>query len=248
MTKDTPTPEPNGPTDGPRDAGKDGPADLPTGHPTTPPEPSTSDASRPDALADEREDDGLTPPWESPPEPHAEPNAEPRAEPSTATRAPRSAPDPGPALSTAVWERLRAPFRFDDLIFVDVLVDAHQGLGTARPTLRVAALLERLDHVLGPGGWDVDFEGATGRAAGHAVRCRLRVGAVRRAGLAEAPDIATAVADALRQAAALFGIGRGLGGSDVLALLVGDASTGDAGTPDWDAAREALVARGAVAP
>ena len=92
-----------------------------------------------------------------------------------------------------------------------------------------------------PGGWDADLERTAGAGPGHTVRCRLRVGAVRRAGLAEAPDLDTAIADALRRAAGFYGIGPGLGGSDVLAL-----ATDEAGAPDWDAARAALVARGAV--
>jgi hypothetical protein len=140
-----------------------------------------------------------------------------------------------------VWDRLRAPFRFDDLLFTDLYVDAYQGLGTSRPTLRASSLLHRLDDVLGPGGWDVDFCVGPAGPGGHAVRCRLRVGAVHRTGLAEAPDLTTAGADALRRAAGLFGIGRGVSGTDILAV-----STDETGAPDWDAAREALVARSAV--
>ena len=142
------------------------------------------------------------------------------------------------ALPDAVWDRLRAPFTFGDLLVADLLVDPFRGGGTGRPTLRVGALVDRLDDVLGPEGWDADVS-----ASGRAVRCRLRIGSACRTGLAEAADPGTAVADALRQAAALFGIGRGLAGTDVLAF-----ATDAGGAPDWDAARAALVERGAVAP
>ena len=149
-----------------------------------------------------------------------------------------AAPSPAP-YPPDVWARLRAPFAGDDVLLTDVRLDPDAGRGVARPVVRTAALVERLDAVLGPGGWDCAFA----LEPGGAVRCTLRIGPASCGGLAHGPDLAAAQGAALRRAARLFGIARGLDGSATVAVEA-DAF----GAVDGAKAAEALAARGLVAP
>ncbi|RDI96561.1 DNA repair protein Rad52 [Meiothermus sp. QL-1] len=71
----------------------------------------------------------------------------------------------------------------------------------------VEAVLERLDEVVGPQGWQDSYELLPSKER-HAVKCRLTILGVSKEALGEGETLQAAFADALRQAAAKFGIGR----------------------------------------
>ena len=110
------------------------------------------------------------------------------------------------------WARLRAPFSMAAYV-VDVRATA-QPVGEGGPqkavvdlTLRAQAVLDRLDNVLGPGGYSCRFEPAT-QAGRTAVYCHLRVGGVSRSGIGARSKLRIARKAALAGAARAFGIGQ----------------------------------------
>ena len=150
------------------------------------------------------------------------------------------------ALAPDAWERLRRPFRFDEVELVDIRVDAGARRGTATPVATTDALLARLDEVVGPGGWSVRFDPAGGS---HTATAKATVaiagfdGAIRD-GFGHGPSLQAACGAALRTALRLFGIGRGLHGEATLAVDVDDAGA----ILNAESLRDAMEAAGVVAP
>ena len=113
-----------------------------------------------------------------------------------------------------IAKALAAPFNENDVSWVVV---ATKGKNTPEmmelwaPYIEADPIMERLDAVVGPGGWSMDIEGVGSREA----ICRLTVLGVMKAGVGQvASDAQTdqpfkaAATDALKRAAVLFAIGR----------------------------------------
>ena len=107
-----------------------------------------------------------------------------------------------------VWDALRGPFDRCDVRLLDVQTDPKHGRGLARPVVSEDALISRLNTVLGPEGWSVEFttEGP------ETCRCRLYIGSAFRDAIAEGSGRLDTCLQALRLAAREFGIGIGLHG------------------------------------
>lgn len=113
-----------------------------------------------------------------------------------------------------IAKALAAPFKENDVSWVVV---ATKGKNTPQmtelwaPYVEAEPILDRLDDVVGPGGWSLDIEVVGDRSA----ICRLTILGVTKAGAGQiAADQKTdqpfkaAATDALKRAAVLFGIGR----------------------------------------
>ncbi len=98
----------------------------------------------------------------------------------------------------------------------DLRLDPEARTGTATPIVKAESLVERLQRVASPSGWSVDFHWTRGGT----MRCCLDVLGASRTGVAHGGDLNDAAGRALRSAARLFGIGRGLHGEAVVAVEV----------------------------
>ena len=107
-----------------------------------------------------------------------------------------------------VWDVLRGPFDRSDVRLIDVQVDPKHGRGLARPVASEDALITRLNTVLGPEGWSVEYS----TEGPEACRCRLYIGSAFRDAIAEGTGRLDTCLQALRLAAREFGIGVGLHG------------------------------------
>jgi len=113
-----------------------------------------------------------------------------------------------------IAKALSAPFKESEVSWVVVATtnkNTPQMSELWAPYLEADPIIDRLDDVLGPGGWSLDIEAAGDRAA----ICRLTILGVTKAGAGQiAADQKTdqpfkaAATDALKRAAVLFGIGR----------------------------------------
>lgn len=103
---------------------------------------------------------------------------------------------------------LAAPFPADEVEFLPRAVQGGKALGVAYIDAR--SVMNRLDFVVGPGGWSFDFDLLAD--GGKMVRGRLTVLGVTKcdAGEASTEDeiLKSAVSDALKRCAVHFGIGR----------------------------------------
>lgn len=124
-------------------------------------------------------------------------------------------PKTNPAISEAdsenpaeddVWQRLRRPFDGCDLEFVDRISGINSRHEIGRVQLQDTALARRLDEVVGPTGWRLEYD----HLGDDLIRCRLTIGEITRDGLGRAADYNEASKMALQDAAAHFGIGAGL--------------------------------------
>jgi hypothetical protein len=109
-------------------------------------------------------------------------------------------------VSDTRWTRLRAPFPATAIAWDPVEFDPAGEVARLAPRLERDALAERLDEVLGPGGWSVRFA-----AAGGGVACTLQLGEVTRGAVADVVAVvsepASRAADrAFAAAAALAGM------------------------------------------
>ncbi|MCS7059458.1 MAG: Rad52/Rad22 family DNA repair protein [Meiothermus sp.] len=113
-----------------------------------------------------------------------------------------------------LWQMLGEPFPPEDLSWrVEAVSKDGKRVLLAR-CVDVQAVLDRLDEVLGPQGWQDHYEllqvpGVGGR---YAVKCRLTIQGVSKEDVGEGESLQAAFADALRQAALKFGVGRFLAG------------------------------------
>jgi len=107
-----------------------------------------------------------------------------------------------------VWSMLQAPFDESDVELNDVQVDSKNGRGLGRPVVDESALISRLNRILGPEGWSLEFsdEGA------GTYHCRLHIGSAFRDGIAQGTSPLASCVQALRVAMRSFGIGVGLHG------------------------------------
>lgn len=107
-----------------------------------------------------------------------------------------------------VWSMLQAPFDQSDVQLDDVQVDSKNGRGLGRPVVDESALISRLNRILGPEGWSLEFsdEGA------GTYHCRLHIGSAFRDGIAQGRSPLASCLQALRVAMRGFGIGVGLHG------------------------------------
>ena len=137
-----------------------------------------------------------------------------------------------------VWDVLRGPFDRCDVRLVDVQMDAKYGRGLARPVVSEDALISRLNTVLGPEGWSVEFttEGP------EVCRCRLYIGSAFRDAIAEGTGRLDTCLMALRLAAREFGIGIGLHGPPNIYVERGE----DGGIANFDEIIDDLRKEGTV--
>lgn len=110
--------------------------------------------------------------------------------------------------SPEVWSALQSPFDPSAVKLVDLQLDTKYKRGLARPVVSESALLRRLNGILGPEGWSVEFtpEGP------ETCRCRLHVGSAFRDAIAEGTGRLDTCLQAFRLAAREFGIAAGLHG------------------------------------
>lgn len=106
------------------------------------------------------------------------------------------------------WHKLAEPFQVGLVQWrVEALSkDKHQALVV--PYVDVAAVLERLDTVVGIEGWQDQYEVISSETKPIAVKCRLSILEISKEDVGEGQGFKAAFADALRRAALKFGIGR----------------------------------------
>jgi len=106
-----------------------------------------------------------------------------------------------------VWDMLSEPFPSEDVEWrVEALTKDKRGALVA-PYVQYKALLNRLDDVVGPQGWQDSYEVL--QAAGfYAVKCWLTIMDISKEDVGEGDGLKSAFAEALVRAALKFGIGR----------------------------------------
>lgn len=119
------------------------------------------------------------------------------------------------------WAELQRPFTFHEVQLAGLEIDPVTRGGIAHPVFDVEALRSRLDEVVGPGGWQLKFD-LRGKSP---VKATLTIAGTSRDGFGLDSDLSTACGEAVRAAARLFGIGRGLHGEAVVAVEVDDQGT-----------------------
>lgn len=114
----------------------------------------------------------------------------------------------GRAFTREILQALSAPFSADDLEFLPRATS--NGKALALPYIDARAVMNRLDLVVGPDGWNFDFDPLA--TDGKMVRGRLTVLGVTKCDAGQAGDedepLKSAVSDALKRCAVHFGIAR----------------------------------------
>ncbi|RIH88049.1 Single-stranded DNA-binding protein DdrA [Meiothermus luteus] len=128
-----------------------------------------------------------------------------------------------------LWQMLGDPFPPEDLGWrVEAVSKDGKRVLLAR-CVDAQAVMDRLDEVVGPQGWQDRYEllQAPGAGGRYAVKCRLTIQGVSKEDVGEGESLQAAFADALRQAALKFGVGRFLAGEKrwVDQELAGDPQT-----------------------
>ncbi|MCX7601013.1 MAG: Rad52/Rad22 family DNA repair protein [Meiothermus sp.] len=116
-----------------------------------------------------------------------------------------------------VWDMLSEPFPPEELQWRVEELSKDKKRALVVPSVNVEAVLDRLDEVAGPHGWQDTYEvlHTPAHAGGlYAVKCRLTVMDVAKEDVGEGESLKAAFADALQRAAAKFGVGRYLLGQE----------------------------------
>ncbi len=108
-----------------------------------------------------------------------------------------------------IWAALSRPFSFDTIHIKVLTTNQDKTRGLIVPFVDARAVMDRLDEVVGPGGWSDSYS----PLENGAVRCSLRVGKATKEDVGQGEDAKSAFSDALKRAAVKFGVGRSLYGA-----------------------------------
>lgn len=115
--------------------------------------------------------------------------------------------NPHAPLPAQIWKRLTAPFSRAAHTIIGLQQTTDSTSTIAQVVLRREAIEDRLDAVLGRGGYAFVLEPLAG-PDGPGLLCHLIIGGTVRSGIGHDKDLQEACEMAFRRAAAAFGIGR----------------------------------------
>lgn len=107
-----------------------------------------------------------------------------------------------------VWDMLLEPFPPEEMLWRVEALSKDKRKALVVPFVSHSALLDRLDEVLGPQGWQDSYEVLQVQPNLCAVKCRLTILNTSKEDLGEGDSLKAAFAEALVRAAAKFGVGR----------------------------------------
>lgn len=107
-----------------------------------------------------------------------------------------------------VWDMLLEPFPPEEMQWRVEALSKDKRKALVAPFVSHSALLDRLDEVLGPQGWQDSYEVLQAQPNLYAVKCRLTILNTSKEDLGEGDSLKAAFAEALVRAAAKFGVGR----------------------------------------
>ncbi len=107
-----------------------------------------------------------------------------------------------------VWDMLHEPFPPEEMQWRVEALSKDKRKALVVPLVNHSALLDRLDEVLGPQGWQDSYEVLQAQPNLYAVKCRLTILDTSKEDLGEGSSLKAAFAEALVRAAGKFGIGR----------------------------------------
>lgn len=111
-------------------------------------------------------------------------------------------------MNSEVWNKLTEPFPAGEVQWRVEALSKDKRRAMVVPYVDARTVLDRLDEVLEPGGWQDTYEVLEAKAASYAVRCRLMVLEIAKEDVGEGDSLKAAFSDALKRAAVKFGIGR----------------------------------------
>lgn len=115
-------------------------------------------------------------------------------------------PHNGSSNGADTWAALSRPFSLNDIHIKVLTTNREKTRGLVVPYIDARAVMDRLDKVVGPGGWSDSYTPLDGGA----VRCSLRIGKAIKEDVGQGDDAKAAFSDALKRAAVKFGVGRHL--------------------------------------
>lgn len=115
-------------------------------------------------------------------------------------------------MANEVFERLAAPFPPDEVGWKVQATNRDRTRGLVVAYVDARTVLDRLDEVVGPEGWQDAYEVLADREHDGTrvveVKCRLTVLGVTKEDVGEGDTLKAAFSDALKRAAVKFGVGR----------------------------------------
>lgn len=107
-----------------------------------------------------------------------------------------------------VWDMLHEPFPPEEMQWRVEALSKDKRKALVVPFVNHSALLDRLDEVVGPQGWQDSYEVLQAQPNSYAVKCRLTILDTSKEDLGEGDSLKAAFAEALVRVARKFGIGR----------------------------------------
>ncbi|PZA06734.1 MULTISPECIES: Rad52/Rad22 family DNA repair protein [unclassified Meiothermus] len=106
------------------------------------------------------------------------------------------------------WRKLSEPFPASEVQWRVEALSKDKRRAMVVPYVDARTVLDRLDEVVGPEGWQDHYEVLVEKEGNYAVKCRLTLLEVSKEDVGEGDSLKAAFSDALKRAAVKFGVGR----------------------------------------
>lgn len=106
------------------------------------------------------------------------------------------------------WSKLSEPFPASEVQWRVEALSKDKRRAMVVPYVDARTVLDRLDEVVGPEGWQDHYEVLVEKEGNYAVKCRLTLLEVSKEDVGEGDSLKAAFSDALKRAAVKFGVGR----------------------------------------
>lgn len=106
------------------------------------------------------------------------------------------------------WSKLSEPFPASEIQWRVEALSKDKRRAMVVPYVDARTVLDRLDEVVGPEGWQDHYEVLVQKEGNYAVKCRLTLLEVSKEDVGEGDSLKAAFSDALKRAAVKFGVGR----------------------------------------
>jgi hypothetical protein len=111
-------------------------------------------------------------------------------------------------MNSDAWDKLSDPFPPGEVQWRIKVLSKDKHRAMVAPYVDTRTVLDRLDEVVGPDGWQDSYQVLLAEGESYAVKCRLSLLEVSKEEVGEGDSLKAAFSDALGRAAVKFGVGR----------------------------------------